>query len=179
MQNDGRRYANAREQFNDTAFRRHVLVQALILLDFMLSLTPKAKARLADLTNKSVLYGFVLSDEDAKWATKTRKAIEGYLQEGAGGKFYYRMVDTVLSRDKNWVRWKAEGCPLIERPAVSITESLGAREQATKTYANKRIRPSPMGSLDLKFLSEGEVLSSVDRLKEPNRYVPSHSTHPP
>ena len=50
-----------REQFNDTAFRRHVLVQALILLDFMLSLTPKAKARLADLTNKSVLYGFVLA----------------------------------------------------------------------------------------------------------------------
>lgn len=55
-----------RKQFNDTAFRRHVLVQALILLDFMLSLTPKAKARLADLTNKSVLYGFVLNDEDVR-----------------------------------------------------------------------------------------------------------------
>lgn len=55
-----------REQVNDTAFRRHVLVQALILLDFMLSLTPKAKARLADLTNKSVLYGFVLNDEDVR-----------------------------------------------------------------------------------------------------------------
>lgn len=41
-----------------------MLVQALILLDFMLSLTPKAKARLSDMTNKSVLYGFVLSDED-------------------------------------------------------------------------------------------------------------------
>lgn len=53
-------------QVNDTAFRRHVLVQALILLDFMLSLTPKAKARLADLPNKSVLYGFVLSDEDVR-----------------------------------------------------------------------------------------------------------------
>lgn len=53
-------------QINDTAFRRHVLVQALILLDFMLSLTPKAKGRLADLTNKSVLYGFVLSDEDVR-----------------------------------------------------------------------------------------------------------------
>lgn len=55
-----------REQVNDTAFRRHVLVQALILLDFMLSLTLKSKARLADLTNKSVLYGFVLSEEDVR-----------------------------------------------------------------------------------------------------------------
>ena len=51
-------------QVNDTAFRRHVLVQALILLDFMLSLTPKAKAKLAELTNKSVLYGFVLNEDD-------------------------------------------------------------------------------------------------------------------
>ena len=55
-----------REQVNDTAFRRHVLVQALILLDFMLSLTLKSKARLADVTNKSVLYGFVLSEEDVR-----------------------------------------------------------------------------------------------------------------
>lgn len=100
-----------------------------------------------------------------------RKAIEEYLQEGAGGKFYYRMVDTVLSRDKNWVRWKAEGCPLIERPPVSVSEYVTAREQASRTYSNKRLRPSPMGSLDLKFLSEGEALASLDRLKEPNRYV--------
>lgn len=31
-----------------------------------MSLTPKAKAKLADLTNKSVLYGFALSDEDVR-----------------------------------------------------------------------------------------------------------------
>ncbi|KAL4793809.1 THO complex subunit 1 transcription elongation factor-domain-containing protein [Aspergillus venezuelensis] len=168
------KYLTSRELFdlevNDTAFRRHVLVQALILLDFMLSLTSKSKDKLADLTNKSVLYGFVLSDEDAQWAVKMRKSIEGYLQEGAGGKFYYRMVDTVLSRDKNWVRWKAEGCPPIEKPAVSVDEHLGARDKATKTYANKRLRSSPMGSLNLKFLSDSESLSGGERLKEPERF---------
>ncbi|RDW67131.1 THO complex subunit THO1/HPR1 [Aspergillus mulundensis] len=168
------KYLTSRELFdlevNDTAFRRHVLVQALILLDFMLSLTSKSKAKLADLTNKSVLYGFILSDEDAKWAVKMRKSIEGYLQEGAGGKFYYRMVDTVLSRDKNWVRWKAEGCPPIEKTAVSVDEYIGARDKATKTYANKRLRVSPMNSLNLKFLSESESLSGVERLKEPERF---------
>ncbi|KAE8350691.1 THO complex subunit 1 transcription elongation factor-domain-containing protein [Aspergillus coremiiformis] len=172
------KYLTSRDLFdlevNDTAFRRHVLVQALILLDFMLSLTPKAKAKLADLTNKSVLYGFVLNEEDAKWAVKMRKAIEEYLQEGIGGKFYYRMVDTVLSRDKNWVRWKAEGCPLIERAPVSVTEYLGAREHATKLYANKRLRSSPMGSLNLNFLSEGESVAGLERLKESQRFtVPS------
>lgn len=80
------------------------------------------------------------------------------------------MVDTVLSRDKNWVRWKAEGCPLIEKPPVSVTEYAGAREQATKVYANKRLRPSPMGSLNLSFLSEGESTAGLERLAEPERY---------
>ncbi|OGM40644.1 THO complex subunit Tho1 [Aspergillus bombycis] len=172
------KYLTSRDLFdlevNDTAFRRHVLVQALILLDFMLSLTPKAKAKLAELTNKSVLYGFLLNEEDAKWAVKMRKAIEEYLQDGVGGKFYYRMVDTVLSRDKNWVRWKAEGCPLIERPPVSVADYLDAREHATKVYANKRLRSSPMGSLNLNFLSEGESRAGLERLKEPQRFtVPS------
>lgn len=168
------KYLTSRDLFDlevsDTAFRRHVLVQALILLDFMLSLTPKAKARLADLTNKSVLYGFVLSDEDASWALNMRKRIEGYLRQGVGGNFYYRMVDTVLSRDKNWARWKAEGCPPIERPPVSVSDYLTARENATKTYASKRLRPSPMGALDLKFLSDSEALANVERLKEKDRF---------
>ncbi|KAJ5175419.1 uncharacterized protein N7482_001296 [Penicillium canariense] len=172
------KYLTSRDLFDlevsDTAFRRHVLVQALILIDFMLSLTPSAKSRLVDLTNKSVLYGFVLSEDDAKWATSMRKSIEGYLRQGAGGNFYFRMVDTVLSRDKNWVRWKAEGCPPIERPAVLVPEYIKAREHATKAYANKRLRPSPMGSLDLSFLSDTEALANIERLKEPDRYsVPS------
>lgn len=49
---------------NDAAFRRHILVQALIVLDFMLSLTPSAKTKLANSTNKSVLYGYTLGEED-------------------------------------------------------------------------------------------------------------------
>lgn len=172
------KYLTSRDLFDleisDTAFRRHVLVQALILLDFVLSLTSKSKSRLANTTNKSVLYGFTLNEEDTKWATSMRKSIEGYLQQGPGGKFYYRMVDTVLSRDKNWVRWKAEGCPLIERPAISAAEYTTSREHATKSYANKRLRPSPMGSLDLKFLADTEALSNIERLKESDRYsVPS------
>lgn len=172
------KYLTSRDLFDleisDTAFRRHVLVQALILLDFVLSLTSKSKSRLANTTNKSVLYGFTLNEDDTKWATGMRKSIEGYLQQGPGGKFYYRMVDTVLSRDKNWVRWKAEGCPLIERPAISAAEYTTSREHATKAYANKRLRPSPMGSLDLKFLADTEALANIERLKESDRYsVPS------
>lgn len=169
------KYLTSRDLFDlevsDTAFRRHVLVQALILLDFMLSLTPQAKKRQANLTNKSVLYGFVLSEEDAKWASNIRRKIEGYLRDGPGGMFYYRMVDTVLSRDKNWVRWKAEGCPPIEKPAISVADYVAARDNAVKIYADKRIRASPMGALDFKFLSDSEALANIERLKESDRFA--------
>ncbi|KAJ6140520.1 THO complex subunit Tho1 [Penicillium chermesinum] len=176
------KYLTSRDLFDlevsDEAFRRHVLVQALILFDFLLSLNPKAKARLTDLTNRSVLYGFTLNEEDTKWVTAMRKRIEGYLQEGVSGKFYYRMVDTVLSRDKNWVRWKAEGCPPIERPAVSVPDSMQARKEASKLYANKRLRPTPMGALDLSFLSESAAQANFERLKEQDRYtIPAAKTY--
>lgn len=39
-------------------------MQALILIDFLLSLTPKAKKKFAGKGNKSVLYSHVLSEED-------------------------------------------------------------------------------------------------------------------
>ncbi|KAK2742849.1 hypothetical protein FQN55_007633 [Onygenales sp. PD_40] len=169
------KYLTSRDLFelevNDVAFRRHILVQSLILLDFVLSLTPKAKAKLADLTNKSVLYPYVLNDEDAKWATQTKSAIASYLQQGSEGKFYYRMVDTVLTRDKNWVRWKAEACPPIERTPVSIQDYLDTQTSSIRVSTSKRLRATPMGALDLKFLTEDKKHDAVERLKASDRFT--------
>ena len=54
------------QQISDLAFRRHILVQSLILIDFLLSLTPKAKAKLGSTKNKSVLYDFTLVEEEVR-----------------------------------------------------------------------------------------------------------------
>ena len=168
------KYLTSRDLFDleisDLAFRRHVLVQALILVDFLLSLTPKAKKKLEHMSNKSVLYTYSLDDENAKWATRTRNEIATYLQEGPEGKFYYRMVDTVLSRDKNWVHWKAEGCPPITRDPVSADGFAEAEKGAAKACTNKRIRPIAMGALDLAFLSQDRNSEGIEKLKDPARY---------
>ncbi|KAI9846789.1 MAG: hypothetical protein M1837_003638 [Sclerophora amabilis] len=172
------KYLTSRDLFDlevsDLAFRRHILVQALILLDFLQSLAPKSKAKLGNLhpQNKSVLYQFTLSDEDARWASETRATVAAYLQQGPEGKFYYRMVDTVLSRDKNWVRWKAENCPPIERPPVNLEHMLGAKQGVEKACAPRRLRATPLGSLDLGFLSDAEVAHGLERLKQEQRYFP-------
>lgn len=50
---------------SDLTFQRHILVQALILIEFLLSLTPKAKKKLAEVkAQKAMLYPYTLSPED-------------------------------------------------------------------------------------------------------------------
>jgi len=53
-------------QMSDLTFQRHILVQVLILLDFLLTLTPKGKKQLGTLkAQKAMLFNYTLSDEDA------------------------------------------------------------------------------------------------------------------
>ena len=168
------KYLTSRDLFDleisDLAFRRHVLVQALILIDFLLSLTAKAKKKLGATSNKSVLYSYTLTEDNAKWATNMRNEIATYLQQGQEGKFYYRMVDTVLSRDKNWVHWKAEGCPPIQREPVSAEDFADSETGATRACANKRLKSTPLGTLDLTFLSDNGDTIGMEALKNPERY---------
>lgn len=56
-----------RGKLSDLAFQRHILVQALILLDFLLSLSEKAKKKLSTVTvQKALQYPFTLSDQDVR-----------------------------------------------------------------------------------------------------------------
>jgi THO complex subunit 1 len=99
-----------------------------------------------------------------------KRSIAEYLKQGLEGAFFYRMVETVLSRDKNWARWKIDNCPSIAKPAVTPEEYAEAKVSANKVTANKRIRPNPLGSLDLKFLYEGDGKGDLNRLKDSSRY---------
>ncbi|EKD17871.1 uncharacterized protein L3040_004409 [Drepanopeziza brunnea f. sp. 'multigermtubi'] len=174
------KYLTSRDLFeleiSDLSFRRHIIVQVLIVIEFLLSLSAKAKEKLSkalpDGTNKSVTYvDQVLSEEDTKWATEMKKSMAEYLKQGYEGAYFHRMVETVLSRDKNWARWKIENCPSIAKPSITPQEYASAKVSARKATTTKRPRPNPpIGSLDLQFLSEGDNRSGLDRLKDPTRY---------
>lgn len=106
-----------------------------------------------------------------------KKSIAEYLKLSQDGPFFYRMVETVLSRDKNWARWKIENCPSIARPAITPQEFLEAKLCARKVTSNKRLRQTPIGSFDLEFLMENEGRHGLKRLKDPSRYsVPAISS---
>ncbi|AEO69581.1 9488df5f-fb33-4ec4-854b-57beee312a39 [Thermothielavioides terrestris] len=171
------KYLTSRDLFkleiSDLAFRRNILVQALIVMEFLLALSPKAKEKLASVKapNKSVTYSDQqLSEEDAKWAADMKEAIVEYLKQGVEGPYFNRMVETVLSRDKNWVRWKIENCPSIELPSMTPEMFVEARTAATQLATTKRLRATPLGSLSLDFLGDEDEEAAFEALKDPQRY---------
>ncbi|KAF2871897.1 nuclear matrix protein [Massariosphaeria phaeospora] len=125
-------------QLSDLAFQRHILVQALILIEFLLTLTEESKKKPSYLNaQKAMQYSFTLREDDTAWALGIKNSIANYLQEGPEGKIYYRMVDTVLSRDRNWVRWKMENCPPFSRNRFPPKYFLEAKSGAQKAVAAK------------------------------------------
>ncbi|OTA66546.1 hypothetical protein K449DRAFT_390987 [Hypoxylon sp. EC38] len=171
------KYLTSRELFeleiSDLYFRRHILIQAFIVLDFLLSLTPQARAKLANIKsqNRSVIYADQkLGDDDAKWAKSMKDRITTYIQAESDGYFFFRVVESVISRDKGWVRWKVESCPPIKRDPVSPADFNEAKASARRIATNKRLRAVPMGSLSLEFLKEEDSETAMEKLKDPARW---------
>jgi THO complex subunit 1 len=106
-----------------------------------------------------------------EWALGIKSAIRSYLEQAPDGKLYYRMVDTVLSRDRNWVRWKMENCQPFTRDRVPTQNFLQAKSGAQRAAASKKAA-KPMGvpsSLD--FLHNTEAEKGLSQLRQRNRYV--------
>ncbi|TQV92576.1 nuclear matrix protein [Cordyceps javanica] len=168
------KYLTSRDLFeleiSDLSFRRHVLVQALIITEFLLSLSTEAKQKLAGLpaANKAVVYSEQLSEDDTRWATEIKRRISEYLKQGFDGPYFYRMVETVLARDKNWVFWKMASCPPIEREPVTAADFVEAKSSAERMATSKRLRPTPMGAVSMNFLSRS-ASKTMDELRPPER----------
>lgn len=160
-------------EISDLSFRRHVLVQALIITDFLLSLSKEEREKRTNIniSNKSVIYPDQLSEENTKWATDMKKVISDYLKQGSDGPYFFRMVETVLARDKNWVFWKMASCPPIKRDPVSAESFVEAKEAAQKMATSKRLRPNPLNAVPLDFLTNGDDEGeAMEQLKDPERH---------
>ena len=105
-----------------------------------------------------------------KWAKDMKHDISEYLRPSSEGQYFFRMVDTVLMRDRNWVVWKMAGCPPIQRDPIAPETFVDAKATAQKNATSKRLRPVPMGSVSLDFLRGVEDDGSMASLKQRERY---------
>lgn len=68
------------------------------------------------------------------------------------------------------MRWKINGCPSIEKPAILAKDYEQSKITARKSTTSKRLRPIPLGSLDLKFLGEANGPGGLEKMKDPERF---------
>ena len=105
-----------------------------------------------------------------QWAMEMRKKIHDFLTGGWNdGPFFYRMVDSILSRDKNWVRWKLEGCPPIELPGVSA-DTFASSKATVANNTKKRPRLSQSTPMNLDFLQKPNPKIMWEKYKDQKRY---------
>lgn len=147
------RHLKAREllplELADVSFRRHICVQALIILDFLSLHGSKARSLPAE-TSKSMQPTFKLRPEDETWLRRTEVHIQTLLLKSSpNGKRFLRTVRTALDEDRLWLLWKCRSCPSYERPPVSEEQLEQSRQTVAKMQRVKPAFPHAMGNATL------------------------------
>ncbi|KAL4624586.1 THO complex subunit 1 [Arapaima gigas] len=87
-------------QLSDSNFRRHILVQYLILFQYL-----KGQVKFKSSS-------CVLNDDQCLWMEETSKQVYQLLRETPpDGDKFAAMVEHILNTEENWNSWKNEGCP--------------------------------------------------------------------
>ncbi|KAH7664353.1 THO complex subunit THOC1 protein [Dioscorea alata] len=92
-------------ELRDPSFRRHILVQCLILFDYLKSPAKNDK----DGPSES------MKEEIGACEERVKKLLEITPPKG---KEFLQSIDHILQREKNWVWWKRDGCPAFEKQPI-------------------------------------------------------------
>ncbi|OCB88986.1 hypothetical protein A7U60_g3793 [Sanghuangporus baumii] len=106
----------------DTQFRRQILFQLLILLKHLLQFTPTEKQNWVTPRNRPLHMDFTLQPDDAKWVQETMiRVFDEIKQTTPNARAFAETVQTILEREKNWVRWKNENCSPFDKPPLPVS----------------------------------------------------------
>lgn len=121
-------------ELSDSNFRRYVLVQFLILFQYLQS------------TVRFKLDSHVLTDEQSAWVKNTQAQVYKLLEEtppdGAG---FASRIKHILQREESWNAWKNEGCPDFKeaKPVAPSQETRPAKrrigDEIKLALANKKV----------------------------------------
>ncbi|KAK8970863.1 hypothetical protein KSP40_PGU008019 [Platanthera guangdongensis] len=89
-------------ELKDPSFRRHILVQCLILFDYLKAPTKSEKDWPSD----------TMKEEIKSCEQRVKLLLESIPPKG---KEFLQCIEHILEREKNWLWWKWEGCPPFEK----------------------------------------------------------------
>ena len=94
-------------QLSDSHFRRHILIQIMIVFQYLLG----------DVKFKNQSQN--LSDAQSLWIEDTKKKVIKLLGETPpNGPQFCEYILHALKREENWIKWKNEGCPSYEKASI-------------------------------------------------------------
>ncbi|PON58467.1 THO complex, subunit THOC [Parasponia andersonii] len=92
-------------ELKDPSFHRHILVQCLILFNYLKAPGKSEK----DLPSESK------KEEIRSYEERVKKLLE---MTPPKGRDFLHKVEHILEREKNWVWWKRDGCPPFEKQPI-------------------------------------------------------------
>ena len=155
-------------QLSDSNFRRYILVQFLILFQYLQS-SVKFKSD-----------SEVLSDEQSRWIKSNRERVFSLMAETPpDGKNFSESVKHMLQREEQWIGWKNEGCKAftdakakVAAAAASNGESNGGAAAAApaRMVSKKRKRPPVGEHLRMAMKQKKFIMGNNDLTKLWNLY---------
>ena len=120
-------------QLSDSNFRRYILVQFLILFQYLKSAV-KFK-------NDSQ----VLTDDQSRWVSDVTEQAYVLIDETPpNGPEFAKAVKHILKREEQWNAWKNDGCPAlgkeISKPSESVLSEEGAKENSVTSKGKTKYR---------------------------------------
>ncbi|XP_062506591.1 THO complex subunit 1-like isoform X2 [Corticium candelabrum] len=117
-------------QIYDSKFRQHILVQFLILFQYLTG-TVKFKGP-----------AHVLNEEQHAWIRQMTENVYALLKDTPpDGQQFARTVEHVLTREENWIGWKNDGCKTFVKDK-SVPPSAAVKSRRSR----KRFYPPPGSS---------------------------------
>ena len=95
-------------QLQDSHFRRHILIQLLVLFQYLTTSTKfKSSAH-------------ILPESGAQWVKDTTAEVYKLIAETPPkGKEFAAYIQKMLEQEESWITWKNDGCPSFEKPPLS------------------------------------------------------------
>ncbi|XP_059652036.1 THO complex subunit 1 isoform X3 [Cornus florida] len=138
-------------ELKDPSFRRHILVQCLILFDYL-----KAPGK-----NDKDLPSETMKEEVKSCEERVKKLLE---MTPPKGKEFLHSIEQILERERNWVWWKRDGCPPFEKQPI---DKKSIQEGAKKRRPRWRLGNKELSQLWKWADQNPNALTDAQRVRTP------------
>ncbi|KAG4302276.1 hypothetical protein PCK1_001548 [Pneumocystis canis] len=161
-------------ELSDSKFRRQILVQYLILLDYLFTLTETEKNKLekTKTVNRLLQSTYILSQEDENWVTETFSKVNNILESTSpDGQHFSQSIRSILFYEKNWVNWKLQGCNSFEEPSVLQSHTHDIKKKYEVLSEPLKAYKYPLGNLALTRLWEKGGTHTIEDMARLERHM--------